>query len=119
MVWLSQMASSPQKVDGCKRLGLSRRVRIAIGNLDAADGVVHRIEYRQIIAAFLRRTVDQAVRVHAGVALVGGDFVVEIHFRAGPVPLRDHDVALEALRPRRRLSRQFAVVRSRVVQSPN
>src|SRR5206468_2251710 len=34
-------------------------------------------------------------------------FIVEICLRVGPIPLRDHDVALQALRPRR-FGRQLA-----------
>ena len=34
---------------------------------------------------------------------------MQVGFRIGPVPLRDDDVALDALRTRRRLGGQFAV----------
>ena len=111
VVWLSQIGSSPQNVEGCKRLRLPRRIRIAVRNLHLADGVVHRIEHRQIVAAFLGRSIDQAVRVDGRIALVGRDLVMQIGFRIGPVPLRDDDIALDALRPRRRC--RPAVRRSR------
>ena len=94
---------------GIQRLRLARRIGIAILNLQLADRVVHRIEHRQIVAALLGRSVDQTVGVYLWIALVGGDLVVQISFRIGPVPLRDHHVALDALRPGRRLRRQLAV----------
>ena len=88
---------------GCPGVSGSRN-----GTFTCADGVVHGIEHRQIVAALFGRSVDQAVGVDAWVALVGGDFVVQISFGIGPVPLRDHDIALHALRPRRRFRGQFA-----------
>ena len=41
------------------------------------------------------------------IALVGGDLVVQVGFGTGPIPKRDHDVALHALWARRR-GREFA-----------
>ena len=40
-----------------------------------------------------------------GIALVARNLVVKIRLLVRPVPLRDHDVAFDALRPRRCLSR--------------
>ena len=94
---------------GLHRLRLSRRVRIAIWNLHLTDGVVHGIEHGQVVAALLGRSVDQTVGVDVRIALVGGDFVVQIGFWIGPIPLGDHDISLDALWPRRRLGRQFAL----------
>ena len=99
----------PRSANGCSGFGWPGVSGIAIRNLHLADGVVHRIEHRQIVAAFLRRSVDQAVGVDVRIAFVGGDLVVQIGLRIGPVPLGDHDVALDALRPRRRLRGKFAL----------
>ena len=94
---------------GVQRLRLPRRIGIAILNLQLADRAVHWIEHRQIIAALLRRSVDHAVGVYVWIALVSGDLVVQIGFWVGPVPLGNHHVTLNALRPRRRFRRQLAV----------
>src|SRR3984893_3836925 len=94
---------------GLHRLGLSRRVWVAIWNLHLTDGVVRGIEYGQVVAALLGRSVDQTIGVNVGIALIRGDFVVQIGFWIGPVPLGDHDISLEALWPRRRLGRQLAL----------
>ena len=56
----------------------------------------------QVVGAELERPVDQTVGVHRRVAAVGRHLVVQVRLRIGPVPLRDDDVALDALRPRRR-----------------
>ena len=118
MVWLSQMASSPQMAEGCSGFGWPGVFGSRYGHLHLAGGVVHRIEHRQIVAALFGRSVDQAVGVDVRIALIGGDFVVQIGLRVGPVPLRDDDVALDALRARRRFdgNSPFSM---RVVQSPN
>ena len=70
------------------------------------------------IGAHLERAVDQAVGVDRGIAPVGRDLVVQVGLRVGPVPQRDDDVALDALRPRRlRGGTSPAAMRS--VQSAN
>ena len=84
-----------------------RRVRIADGQRHLADRVAHRIEHRQVVGAQLEGAVDQAVGVERRIAPIGRDRVVQVGLRVGPVPLGDDDVALEALRPRRR-GRHFA-----------
>ena len=61
-----------------------------------------RIEHRHVVGAQLERAVEQAVGVERRIAAIGRDHVVQVRLRIGPVPLRDDDVALEALRPRRR-----------------
>src|SRR5258708_1816966 len=53
--------------------------------------------------------VDEAVWIGTRVPAIDGNFIVEIFFRSGPVPLRDHDVAFHALRAGRS-GRQFAVL---------
>ena len=78
-------------------VGIAHRHRHLTGS------VGHRIEHRHVVRARLERAVDRAVRVDGRIALVGGDLVVEIRLRIGPVPLRHDDVALDALRPARRL----------------
>ena len=65
------------------------------------------IEHRRVVGAQFERAVDRSVRVDPRVAPVGRDHVVQVGLRIGPVPLRDDDVALDALRPLRR-RRQLA-----------
>ena len=61
------------------------------------------------IRAVFMHAVDQAVRIGTRIPAIHGNFIVEIFFRSGPVPLGDHDVSLHALRARRS-GRQFAVL---------
>ena len=115
---LVQIGSSPQYGEGCEHLRRGRRrVRIADRQRHLADRVLHRIEHRQVVGAQLERAVDRAVGVDRRVAPVGRDHVVQVRLRVGPVPLRDDDVALDALRPRRRRRHFAAAMRS--VQSAN
>ena len=74
-----------------------RRVRIANRQGHLAGRVSHRVQDGHVIRAGLERSVDRAVGVDRGIALVGGSLVVEIRRRIGPVPLRDHDVTLFTL----------------------
>ena len=85
------------------RTGGDRRRGVAHGERHACHGVVHGIEHGQVVGAQLQRAVEQTVRVDARVAPVGRDDVVQVGLRIGPVPLGDDDVALDALRPTRRL----------------
>ena len=64
--------------------------------------MAHGIEHRQVVRAELQRPVDLAVRVERGIPAVGRDLIVQIRLWVRPVPLGDHDIALQALRPRRR-----------------
>ena len=95
-----------------QRRRLARRA-VVVRGLHLSERGVHRVEHRQIIAALLGRSINQAIRVHLGIALVGGDFVVQVSLGIGPIPLRDDDVALDALRARRRVRGQFAVLDAR------
>ena len=52
--------------------------------------------------------VHRAVRIDGGIALVAGDHVMEILPRICPVLLCYNDIALRALRPRRRFLRVLA-----------
>ena len=61
-----------------------------------------RIDDRHVVGALFERAVDRAVGVDRRIALVGRDLVVQVRLRIGPVPHRDDDVALAALRARRR-----------------
>ena len=54
VVWLSQMASSPQNGDGCSGLGWPGVSGSRYGSLHLADGVVHRIEHRADSRGFPR-----------------------------------------------------------------
>ena len=84
-----------------RRVRRARRLRIANDQLDLARRVPRRIDDRPVIAALFQRAVDGTVGVHGGIALVGRDLVVQIDLRIRPVPHRDHDVPLAALRTRR------------------
>ena len=89
---------------------LLRRGRggIAHQHLHLRRLVVHRIEDREQIGALLRRPEDQAVGVDARIALVGRDLVVQVVLGPGPVPQRQDDVALDAVRTGRPGGRQLA-----------
>ena len=105
---LVQMTSSPQYGDGVRHLRVGRRrVRIAHRQRNAAGRVLHRIEHRHVVGAQLERAVNRPVRIEPRVAAIGRHRIVQVRFRIGPVPLRDHDVALDAARARRR-RRHFA-----------
>ena len=84
-----------------------RRVRIARPHVHAARRVANRIEHGNVIRAQLGSAVDRTVGVDRRIAPVGRDLVVHVDLRVGPVPLRDDDVPLRALRARRR-GRQLA-----------
>ena len=105
-----QIASSPQYGDGRRRrvVRLARRLRIAHLQLDLRRRVAHRIDDRHVVGALFERAVDRSVRVDGRIAFVARDLVVQIHLRIGPVPHRDDDVALSALRPRGRCVGQLA-----------
>ena len=87
----------------------ARRVRIARADLDHARGVRLRIDDRQVVAALFERAVDRSVGVDRRVPLVGRDRVVQIDLRVRPIPHRHDDVALDALRARRRRGGQLAL----------
>ena len=70
--------------------------------------MIDRIEHRDEVGGVLDRAVDQAVGVERRLALVGRGDVVQVVLGIGEIPLRDDDVALAALRPRRLRGRQFA-----------
>ena len=91
-----------------RRARRDRRVGVAHRHRHLGGGVGHRIEHRHVVRARLERAVDRAVGVDRRVALVGGDLVVQVGLRIGPVPLRHDDAALHPLRPARRLRGQFA-----------
>ena len=79
-----------------------RGVRIAHRQRNAGRRVLHRIEHRHVVRAQLERAVNRPVRIEPRVAAIGGHRIVHVRFRIGPVPLRDHEVALDAARARRR-----------------
>ena len=86
-----------------------RRIGIANGQRNLADGVGLRIEHRHVVGAQLERAIERAVGVQRRVAAIGRHHVVQVRLRIGPVPHRDHDVALDALRTRRRRRHLAAV----------
>ena len=110
LVWLVQIASSPQYGEGCAG-GVSASLGVfgsRTCSLTCVARVRPRIDHRHVVGARLERAVDRPVRVHGRIALVARDLVVQVRLRIGPVPHRDDDVALAALRARRRRGRQLA-----------
>ena len=81
-----------------RQTGRGRRLRIAIRMFDHARRVRDRIEPRHVVGALLRRPVDPAVGIDGRLAFVGRHRVMQVMLRRRPVPRRDHDVALDALR---------------------
>ena len=86
-----------------------RRARVAHVKRNLADGVRLRIEHRDVVGAQLERAVQQTVRIDRRLAAIRRHHVVQVRLRIRPIPHRDHDVALDALRPWRR-RRHFAAV---------
>ena len=80
---------------------------VARRDRDLVSRVLDGIDDREL-AVPRRRRVHRAVGVHRRVVLVGRDLVVHERVVGAPVPEREHDVALDALRPRR-LRRHLAV----------
>ena len=78
----------------------------------------HRIQDGQVIDGGFQRPVDGSVGVDPRIALVARHLVVEVRLRVGPIPHADDDVALRALRPRRRRW-HLACLAMRSVQSAN
>ena len=70
------------------------------------------------IAAFLRRTIDQAMGVERRIAPVGGDLVMQIGLGRVPVPFGDDDVAFHPC-GRGGLANGSSPLATRSVQSPN
>jgi len=73
-----------------------------------APGILHRVEYRYEIAAFLGRAIEQTIGVDGGIALVGGNLVMQIGFGRIPVPQGYNDIARLAFRALRLGEGQFA-----------
>ena len=92
-----------------RRIRGARRLRIANGQLHLARRVVRRIDDGQVIATLFERSVDGAVGVHGRIPLVARDVIVQIDLGICPVPHRDDDVPLPALRTRRSGRRQLSV----------
>src|SRR5262249_54854504 len=91
--------------------GILRRCRglwVAGRHVDLTRLMSHRVQDRYEICALLGSPIDEAVGVDRGMALVGGDLVVQVGLGTGPVPYGDDDVALHALWPRRLRRGQFA-----------
>ena len=76
-------------------------LRIADRHFHFGSPMFDRIQDGHEIGTVFGRTVNGAVGVDGGVPLVGGNLVVEVVLGVGPVPLRDHHVAFQALWPRR------------------
>ncbi len=98
---------------GRRRIHLGRaargRLRIAHRNLHARGDALDRIENRHVVGAVLGRAIERPIGVDGGIALVGGDLVVQVGLGSRPVPYRDDDIALDSLRARRLGGRQLAL----------
>ena len=77
------------------------RVVVPERDLDHLRAVLEGVGHQQEVVADVD-AVERAVRVDARVALVGRDLVVDEGDVVAPVPHRDDDVPLDALRPGRR-----------------
>ena len=64
-----------------------------------ARGACHRVEARHQVRAVLWGAVNLAVGVDARIAPVGRNFIVQVGGWMAPIPQRDDDIALDALRP--------------------
>ena len=109
LVWLSQIGSAPQIGRRRHRVGaVRRRVRVAHRVLHFGRDLLQRVEHRPEVGAVLRRAIKLAIRVDRRLAPVGRDQIVHVRRRAAPVPEREDEVALEALRPLRLRERKLA-----------
>ena len=72
-------------------------------------GVLFRIEDRHHVGAVLGASRTLAVGIDRRVAPIRGDQVVQVMLVVEPIPGRDDDVALDALRPRRLRMGQLAL----------
>src|SRR5262245_21031091 len=84
------------------------RSRTANRQLDLTGGVANRIDDRHIVRGGLESAIDESVRIDCWISLIARYFIVEVSLGIGPIPHRNDDVALSALRPRRLSRRQFA-----------
>ena len=76
---------------------------------DVGDLVGLRIEHRLVVGSVFRRAIQRTVGIDGRIALIARDQVVEIFVGSAPIPFRDHDIALDALRPLRLGKRQRAI----------
>ena len=86
-----------------------RHLRIQHGRMEDRRGVLHRIEYRQVVGAVFRRSVERPVRVDGRLAFVRRDDVVQVMLVVAEALERDDDVPLDALRTLRLGARQLAL----------
>src|SRR5262249_26875959 len=84
-------------------------VRIRDRHLEERHLVRLRVEDRYLVARVLSRTVEGTVGIDGRIAPVRRDQVVGKLLLRAPLPRRDDDVALDALRPRRLALRQLAL----------
>jgi hypothetical protein len=103
VVWPFQIASSPQYGDGpaggvLTELGVSGSRTVSL-IIDAVCVFGSTTDRSSALSSSAPYTGPLAFTV--GIALVACDLVVQIDLRVSPVPHRDHDVALLALRTRR------------------
>ena len=110
LVWLVQIASSPQYGDGCGGGVLAALGVFGSRTVSFTWPAVWRvgIDGRHVVGALFERAVDGPVGIHGWIALVRRNLIVRVDLRIGPVPHRDDHVPLSALRTRRRGGRQLA-----------
>ena len=85
-----------------RRTGRQRGVGVPHRHAQLPDAVAGRVEHWHVVGAGFEGPVDRPVRVDGRIALVGRHLIVKIGVLVGPIPLCDHDVALDALGPWRR-----------------
>ena len=109
-VLLAPIGRGSQDLDRAGVAGSERQRHVGRGRQhEVRRHVLHRIEDRHVVAGMLALPVQRPIGVDGRVAPVARDQVVQILLVVVPVAQRDHDVALDALRPRRLGKRQFAL----------
>ena len=76
------------------------RLRVTDWHADSVRCGAHWVEDRQIVNAKFCGAVNCSVGVQCGIALVGGNFIVQIGLRVCPVPLGNDHVSFGTLRSR-------------------
>ncbi len=70
------------------------------GQLHSADFIWHRVKHRQIIRAYFSGSIQRTIGINSRLPAIGGNKVMKICLRVGPIPLCDNYVSFQALRTR-------------------
>ena len=110
MFLLAPIGRGPEDLDRAGVAGPERQRHVGRGRQhEIRRHVLDRVEDRHVVAGVLALPVQRPVAVDGRIAPVGRDQVVQILLVVVPVAQRDHDVALDALRPRRLCIGQLAL----------